>query len=270
MMEALPAQSQAIGRLDLAALVAEVESQPSLFEPDGTTPVDFGGLKAAREITEGAVFAFTGKITSRNEQKAAGIALLRLSGVSKREIARRVGCSRNVIDAVIDKLEDLGKLEPLKDRLPRLLGRVAEDAAEAAREIIDSGVIDTATASYLKSLGVLAGIGADKSAAAQSISGDLHLHQHLHVGDADPLRDYLSQRAQALATESNAGGNGAKSLPRNGSPDLAAGVAAGSGAVVEVEATIEAPDPTGSGPDQAAADDRGAGGVGDARGASHL
>jgi transposase-like protein len=254
------------GRLDLESLVREVESQPELFD----APEDREILAEAKRSLSGGIFAFTGSTVQKDERRALQIAILRLSGTSKREIARRIGCSRNVIDAVIEQLERAGKIEPLKDRLPRLLGAMAEDAAERARDLIHDGDISNQTAGMLKSLGVLAGIGADKSAAAQSISGDLHLHQHVHLGDADPLRDYLSQRAQALATESNAGGSAPKSLSGNGASDLAAGVAAGSGAVVEVEATIEAPDPTGFGPDQAAADDRGAGGVGDARGASHL
>jgi hypothetical protein len=269
MMEMLPAQSQASAPLRLEDLVEQVVSQPSLFDGDDA-PIDYQTVTEAKAISEGAVFVYTGSTVSRNEQKAMAIAIMRLSGVPKREIARRCQCSRHVIDLVLEQLEQAGKIAPLRERLPRLLGQVAEDAAEAAREIIHAGVIDAPTAAYLKALGVLSGIGADKHAGAQAVAGDLHLHQHVHLGDADPLRDYLSQRAQALATESNAGGSAPKSLRGNGASDLAAGVAAGSGAVVEVEGRLEAPDPTGSGPDQADDQDQGAGGVGDARGASHL
>jgi hypothetical protein len=269
MMETLPAQSQASAPLRLEDLVEQVVSQPSLFDGEDA-PIDYQTVTEAKAISEGAVFVYTGSTVSMNEQKAMAIAIMRLSGVPKREIARRCQCSRHVIDLVLEQLEQAGKIAPLRERLPRLLGQVAEDAAEAAREIIHAGVIDAPTAAYLKALGVLSGIGADKHAGAQAVAGDLHLHQHVHLGDADPLRDYLRQRSEAMATESNAGGAGANSLQRNGTSDLAAGVAAGSGAVVEVEACPAATDSAGSETDQAADPDRGAGGVRDARGASVL
>jgi len=256
------------GRLDLESLVREVESQPELFD----APEDREILREARECLSGGVFAFTGSTVQKDERRAMRIVILRLAGVSKREIARRIGCSRNVIDAVMEQMERAGKVEPIKDRLPKLLGQMAEDAAERARDLIHEGDISNETAGMLKSLGVLAGIGSDKvHGAAANVSGDLHLHQHVHLaGSQDPLRDYLRQRSEALggvATESNAGGSVGNSLVGNGSVDLAAGLAASGVPTLEVEVVPLATDPTPDGDDSDQADQGGAGGVA-ARGGS--
>jgi hypothetical protein len=149
---------------------------------------------------------------------------------------------------------------------------MAEDAAERARELIHAGDVSNETAGMLKSLGVLAGIGSDKVlGAAANVSGDLHLHQHVHLaGSQDPLRDYLRQRSEALgtvATESNAGGSVGNSLACNGSVELAAGLAASGVPPIEAEVVPVAAGPTPTDDDSDQGDQGGAGGVA-ARGGS--
>jgi transposase-like protein len=243
------------GRVDFSAIADQLVSQPSLFDA-ATLPVEMDTVRAAR------IFAFSGTTTcnSRHETRAMTIAALRLAGVSKREVARQLSCSRNTIDAVMDVLEERGKIEPLKEKLPRLLSAAAAEAAEWARELIDERAVSTEVAATLKALGVLAGIGADKVvAAAAQVAGDLHLHQHVHLEGSDPTRDYLRQRAAALATDSHAAGDGHKQLSANASPIDAASLAAAAPPPIEVQVVAEDRAP---GPEVDAADPAGTGGRG--------
>lgn len=184
------------GRLDLVELTSHLASQPELFGAD-QVPIEADTLRAARQFS-----VFTGTTVCRHESRALAIAALRLAGVPKREIARQLGCSRNTIDAVMGVLEERGKIEPVKERLPRLLATAAAEAAEFVRDLVADREVSADRAAMIRALGVVAGIGADKVLAASTqVSGDLHLHQHVHVNQ-DPVADWLRRRAESLATDS--------------------------------------------------------------------
>lgn len=187
-------------RFSFSDLADQLKSQPDLFPTSGEQPVEIDVVRAAQR------FPFTGTTVARDERRALAIAVARLAGVSKRRIAKELGCSRNTVDLVVEVLEKAGKLEPVKERLPGLLARAAEDATEWIRELIEDGVVSTEVAATIKALGVVAGIGADKVAAASAVAGDLHLHQHVHMEGSDPMRAWLQERARALSTDSEAVG----------------------------------------------------------------
>lgn len=249
------------GRLDVSSLAAQLGSQPELFDPT-LLPVEVDTVSAAR------VFAFSGTTTcnSRHETRALTIAALRLAGVSKRQIARDLSCSRNTIDAVMEVLDERGKIEPLKERLPRLMASAAVEAMEWAREIIDERVVSADRAATLKALGVLGGItSTHMQAAGAQPAGDLHLHQHVHLEGVDPMRDYLRARAKVLATDSHAAGEEPKVLGANASTQNAAAMAAGASPVIDVPIEPLSPPASPAPPDADPATKGGGGGV-DSRG----
>lgn len=168
-------------QIDLAAFAAEMERQPELFSAD-CIPVEIATVAAAK------VFVHSGKITCRDEARAATIAVVYQQTGSKRRTAELCKCSRHTIDAVLAEMEAGGKLAPLKDRLPTLLATAAAEAAEWIREIIEERAISPEHAATLKALGVVAGIGADKVAAAPPTE---HRHVHVHVSEVeDSARRY--------------------------------------------------------------------------------
>lgn len=194
--------------IDLASFAAEMERQPELFGPD-CIPVEIATVAAAK------VFVHSGKITCRDEARAATIAVVYQQTGSKRRTAEICKCSRHTIDAVLAEMEAGGKLAPLKDRLPTLLATAAAEAAEWIREIIDERHVSPEHAATLKALGVVAGIGADKVAAAPPTE---HRHVHVHVADVqDSARRYLD----LLATPPPDTVSGSESLQRNELRDLA-------------------------------------------------
>lgn len=228
-----PAQIPA-ARFSFSDLADQLKSQPDLFPSNGEQPVEIEVVRAAQR------FPFTGTTVVRDERRALAIAVARLAGVSKRRIARELGCSRNTVDLVVEVLEKAGKLEPVKERLPGLLARAAEDATEWIRELIDKGEVSTEVAATIKALGVVAGIGADKVAAASAVTGDLHLHQHVHMEGPDPMRAWLQERARALSTDSEAVGTDRNPLEvsvTESDSAAAAALAAGAAPAEDAEAT---------------------------------
>lgn len=231
-----------------SAVASAVSSQPELFGAGSLTAEEHEIVSIARRGS------YSGKITMRQEAVVAQIVALRQQGCSMREIARRTGRDPRVIRVVLQLAEQRKEIAPLKDEVTRRLAEVTESAIERLQEEIDKPKADPA---MIRSLGVVAGIGSDKVSAAPQVSGDLHLHQHIH-GPADPMREYLAQRSAVLATESDAAAQAPKSRPINGSTPAAAAVAATpcSGPTLEVEADV-VPEP-----------DQGGGGVAQAPGGS--
>src|SRR5262245_56402734 len=236
------------GLLDLVDIAGHLASQPELFDRH-QLPIESDTVTAAR------VFACSGRTicNSKHEARALTIAALRLAGVGKKEICRQLSCHSSTVDAVMIELERQGKIETAKDRLPRLLANTALEAGEWAREIIEERKISSDRAAMVRALGVVAGIGSDK-AAAVAPAGDLHLHQHVHLEGADPMKDYLKQRAAALATDSNSAGGTAKPLMESATAQWAAALAACCPAEIGVEAVPAEPSvstpgepPTGTG-----------------------
>jgi hypothetical protein len=107
-----------------------LSGQMVLWE-DGDAPVDSALVGAAK------VYVHTGKTTCRNEELAAEIVECVLLGVTERGVARRVGVSRNTVRATMELMESLGKLEPLKRRLSRKLGRLLELTTDEAMRMLE-------------------------------------------------------------------------------------------------------------------------------------
>lgn len=220
------------GRLDFSAMAAQLGSQPELFAC-GSIPVEVDTVTAART----GAFSGTTTCNSKHETRALTIAALRLAGVSKRQVAEQLRCSRNTIDAVMEVLDARGKIEPLKERLPRLMASAAGEAMEWAREIIEERIVSADRAATLKALGVLGGITLThmQAAAPHQAAGDLHLHQHVHLEGADPMREFLRARAAALSTDSHAACQPHNALVDNATSDQTAALAACAEPSIEVQ-----------------------------------
>lgn len=113
-------------------MVVSEERQPALFSP--------GDLPDLPALVEGAKrFVHTGKIVTKNEERAAAIAQAFLETGFILPVARRFQVSPNTVKAVMDVLERAGKLDGIKERLSAKLGLLAEVSAEAAIEAVQSG-----------------------------------------------------------------------------------------------------------------------------------
>ena len=226
-------------------VAADVAGQPDLFGPAAFSDSELGIVRAARAGRYNAS-------RTRDEARVAVVVALRQQGCSLRDIERRTGMDPRLVAVVVAEAERNRAVPAIKDALTRRLAETTERALDRLDEEIRSDEPDPA---LVRALGVAVGIGADKVAAGSSPAGDLHLHQHVHLGGADPARDYLRQRAAALATESDSGGAPRISEPAGAVSDAAAGLAATGGAVdhrsgpvVDVQADPVRPGDPGSTP----------------------
>lgn len=240
--------------LALATAVAlDVARQPELFGPARFSDSELAIVRAARAGRYNAS-------RTRDEARVAVVVALRQQGCSLREIERRTGMDPRLVSVVVAEAERNRAVPAIKDALTR---RLAETTERALDRLDDEIRADKPDPALVRALGVAVGIGADKVAGAGSPAGDLHLHQHVHLDGADPARDYLRQRAAALATESDSGQIPGISSPTPSVSEAAAGLAASagdgstrSGPVVDVQAEAVRPgsdqvDPRGGGADSA-------------------
>lgn len=215
--------SEGYDSLEIAERVAiETASQPELFGPGAFSGADLGVIRVARRGT------YSGAITCRDEAMVAKIVALRQQGASFRAIERATGTDRRVVSAVLQYAEKRQEIAPLKEVVMRRMAEVTERAIDRLSDELDK---EEADPQMVRALGVVAGVGSDKLAAASQVAGELHLHQHVHLEGQDPTRDWLRARAAALATESKAAAGDGKSLQVNGSTEMAAALAASAGAV---------------------------------------
>lgn len=108
------------------------DKQPSLFSASQLP--NLPNLVAAAKR-----FIHTGKIVSKDEERAAAIAQAFLECGLVLPVCRRFHCSPNTVHAVIEVYEREGKLDDLKQRVSRKLGLLAEVSAEAAIELVSQG-----------------------------------------------------------------------------------------------------------------------------------
>lgn len=135
------------------------------------------------------------------EAKAREIVALRLSGESLRGIERRTGADHRTVRAVVAAAEEQGLVPAIKERMQREMLELAEATAELLRGEMNK---DEPDAQIIKAGWVGLGIAADKAAALQ-VAGDLHLHQHVHVGGPsadDPAAAYAAMLKGAVDVES--------------------------------------------------------------------
>jgi hypothetical protein len=131
--------------------------------------------------------------------------------------------------------------------MKEVLQRRLAETTERALDRLDQEIVrDEPDPQLVRSLGVVAGIGADKLAAAANPAGDLHLHQHVHLAASDPAREYLRQRAEFLSIES--GSVGATAIAKDSSGLVGETACHAAPACIDVG---QAQDPAGAHPDQA-------------------
>jgi hypothetical protein len=198
--------SKELAQFDPVQTASECIGQPELFGSAAIFTPDEANL-----IRTSLTYKHNGRTATRDEQRCLAIAAARLSGWSDRRIAEQMHVSRHTISRVVEYLERAGKLAPLKDRVLRGLGEVAESAVNRLREQLeDTDTLDPEMAGMIKSLSILAGIGADKLAAPAV--GDLHLH--LHQAGAGPTsaesaNEYF-EKLRRIQPDSKSGQAGSK------------------------------------------------------------
>jgi hypothetical protein len=183
--------SKDLASFDPVQTASECIGQPELFGSAAIFTPDEANL-----IRTSLTYRHNGRTATRDEQRCLAIAAARLSGWSDRRIAEQMHVSRHTISRVVEYLERSGKLAPLKDRVLRGLGEVAESAVNRLREQLeDTDTLDPDMAGMIKSLSILAGIGADKLAAPAV--GDLHLHLH-QAGSGPTSQESASEYFEKL------------------------------------------------------------------------
>jgi len=180
--------NQSVARAAFEAAEA-VASQPEFFD-SGLIPLDLEIGKAAVRL------AHTGSATTRNETRVMAIAALKLAGLSDKETAKRVGCSRNTIPHVMEHLESSGMIPALQQRLAHALGRVAESSARELQDIIDEGDWTADTTGAVRSLGVAMGIATEKMLL---VTGQVTARIETMVGaPADAVRHWEDKLRQVF------------------------------------------------------------------------
>lgn len=102
---------------------------------------ELGLLEASREWEPGKVPERTGKILLKDWERCERVVDRILRGESQRDIAEAEKISRNSLRVIVENLTARGKLEPLKKRLSRRLGHIAEALSEDLLRDAESGAL---------------------------------------------------------------------------------------------------------------------------------
>jgi len=150
----------------------------------------------------------SGKIASKLEERAAKIARMVLMRASLRDIQRECHVDYRTVKAIIQIMEDTGKLPTLKTRLSQDLGDIAELSAANLREKLINNEVPANV------LPIVLGIAVEKKAL---VDGDptarLDFHQNIEVTPVVAM-DYLDRLKQAKARV-----EGTKALAPAGVPE---------------------------------------------------
>lgn len=165
------------------------ETQPALF-----SPVD---LPALPELVEGAKrYVHSGKTTCKDEERAAAIAQAYLETGKILPVAKRFHVSPHTVHAVLEVLEQAGKLADLKQRVSRNLGLLAEVSSERAIEMVAEGKCPANV------LPINVGVALDKKAL---LDGDatarVEMAVAVPIGVADVLAYLKAKGVQAPAID---------------------------------------------------------------------
>ena len=167
-----------------------VSNQPMLFDA-AVIPLDLELGRAAARLEH------TGAIATRDEARVMAIAACKLAGLSDKETAGKIGCSRNTVAAVMEQLERRGRIPGLQERLAHALGRVAESSALELHRLIDNGEWDMETAGAVRSLGVAMGIATEK---LQLVTGQATqiVEQRWGAPSADAVKEWETKLRQVF------------------------------------------------------------------------
>jgi hypothetical protein len=136
---------------DCKAIANELLQQPELLSAVFLEKQD--RLTPEQELQ---VKRFTGARSARDDQRLVMVGALRLLGASDREIARSCGVSRNSVPVLLQELERSGRVEPLKERLVKVVGDNAERSSLLLRRLMENaldGQCDVDLASMIKAVG---------------------------------------------------------------------------------------------------------------------
>lgn len=157
------------------------ENAPSLFSPDQLPDVP--------KIAAGAkAFLHTGKITCKDEERAAAIAEAFLQCGLILPVARRFHISPNTVKAVVQVLEESGKLDDLKQRLSSKLGLLAETSIERANEMLMNNQVPANV------LPILMGVAIDKKELLDGNATSRVQHQFTRPLATEDVAKYLRDR----------------------------------------------------------------------------
>lgn len=167
--------------------------QPALFAIDELPDLP-GLIEGAKQ------FVHSGKITCKNEERAAAIAQAFLETGSCLGVARRFHCSPHTVNAVLEVLTANGKLDDIKQRLSKTLGILAAVCADAAVELVVAGKCPANV------LPITMGVSLDKKAM---LDGDVTQRIAVEAAapvDLEAVRAYLHGKgiaAPAIDVESS-------------------------------------------------------------------
>jgi hypothetical protein len=172
------------------AAAESVASQPQLFDAS-IIPLDLELGRAAKHL------AHTGAVVTSNDAKVLAIAACKLAGLSDKETAARVRCSRNTVGPVMEHLERSGRIPVLQERLTHHLGRVAESAALELDRVINDGVWNTDTSGAVRSLGVAMGIATERLLLMTGQATQI-IEQRVGAPSADAVKQWEEKLRQAF------------------------------------------------------------------------
>lgn len=192
---------------ELADAVADVvRIQPELFQAQSQEPdvVEPAVIAAARSFA--AAPRHTGRTATRDEARCVAAFAMLTAGVSRREIARRLGMGRHTLAAIESEFEQGGKLAPLKQRVERQLALLVAEVTEEVRDTLESGRRDADAAQWLKAAGTVLGISFDKHALATG--GPTEIVQHKGPPAWQAVDEWYRRMAQiGQAPDSESGGD---------------------------------------------------------------
>lgn len=157
------------------------ENQPSLF-PVGLLPDDAKLTAAAK------VFLHSGKITCKDEERAAAIAERFLQCGLILPVARFFHVSPNTVRAVVQVMEESGKLDDLKQRLSTKLGLLAEVSVERAAEMISANQVPANV------LPIMLGVAIDKKELLDGNATSRVAHEFTRPLGVEDVAAYLRSR----------------------------------------------------------------------------
>lgn len=155
--------------MSTANLMRAASPQAELLGPDGL--LDAGLVESCKE------FVHNGSRATLDQERCAVALSLLGAGVSRRQIAERLGMSRNTLDAIEHLGERGGQLEPLKERVARELARLVGDAASEIRDTIHAGRRTVDAAAWLKAAATALGIGNQVHALATGSATEIVEHR---------------------------------------------------------------------------------------------
>lgn len=195
---------------DVQAIAESLLTQPALFSIEEDLYASAAPSPEAMAVVGRG--QYSGERITADESRCLLIGALRELGLSDRKISEIAGCARESIPVVVEHLERLGRIRPLKERLERWTGLLAESTALTARELVErirEGKTDVETSMALRALGPMLGISIERY---QTLTGQAsQIIETRDGGDPrreleDWMRKVYAEAAPVPSPESESGG----------------------------------------------------------------